>query len=224
VPDYLVLDKRTAVEAPAGKIEVVEFFWYNCPHCNAFEPTLEAWIKRVPKDVHVRRVPVGFRDDFVPQQRLYYTLEAMDLVDKLHGKVFAAIHAEKQQLSRARPSPTGSPSRASTGQVHGAVQLLLGGHQGQQGHAAAECLPGRGGAGPGCGRTLLHRRHAGRNMPRALQIVDFLVAEVRALGADRCRAAGRLVARHGGCLPVGCPGATGATMNRQGFPARFVPL
>jgi protein dithiol oxidoreductase (disulfide-forming) len=57
--DYLVLDKKAAIEAPAGKVEVVEFFWYNCPHCNAFEPTLDAWIKRVPKDVLVRRVSKG---------------------------------------------------------------------------------------------------------------------------------------------------------------------
>ena len=98
--DYLVLDKKAAVEAPAGKIEVVEFFWYNCPHCNAFEPTLEAWIKRVPKDVSVRRVPVGFRDEFVPQQRLYYALEAMGLLEKLHSKVFTAIHGEKLVLNK----------------------------------------------------------------------------------------------------------------------------
>ncbi len=99
--DYLVLDKRAPVEAPAGKIEVVEFFWYNCPHCNQFEPTLEAWIKKLPKDVAVRRVPVSFRDDFAPQQRLYYAIEAMGLVDKLHTKVFTAIHGEKLQLSKA---------------------------------------------------------------------------------------------------------------------------
>jgi thiol:disulfide interchange protein DsbA len=98
--DYLVLDKPAAVEAPAGKIEVVEFFWYNCPHCNAFEPMFEAWAKRVPKDVVVRRVPVAFRSDFEPQQRLYYVLEAMGLVDKLHAKVFLAIHVEKQRLDR----------------------------------------------------------------------------------------------------------------------------
>ena len=99
--DYLVLDKRAAVEAPTGKIEVVEFFWYNCPHCNAFEPTLEAWIKRLPKDVAVRRVPVGFRDDFVPQQRLFYAIEAMGLTDKLHTKVFTAIHGEKLVLNKS---------------------------------------------------------------------------------------------------------------------------
>ena len=98
--DYLVLDKRVLVEAPAGKIEVVEFFWYNCPHCHAFEPTFDAWSKKVPKDVAVRRVPIAFRDDFAPQQRLYYALEAMGLVDKLHAKVFAAIHVEKKELNK----------------------------------------------------------------------------------------------------------------------------
>lgn len=98
--DYLMVEPVAGVEAPAGKIEVVEFFWYSCSHCNAFEPTLEAWIKRAPKDLAIRRVPVAFQDSFVPQQRLFYTLEAMGLVEKLHAKVFAAIHVEKQNLSR----------------------------------------------------------------------------------------------------------------------------
>lgn len=98
--DYLVLDKRAAVESPSGKLEVVEFFWYSCPHCNAFEPALDAWIKRAPKDLVVKRAPVAFRDDFVPQQRLFYALDAMGLVEKLHNKVFAAIHVEKQTLNK----------------------------------------------------------------------------------------------------------------------------
>jgi thiol:disulfide interchange protein DsbA len=98
--DYQTLDKRVMVEAPAGKIEVVEFFWYNCPHCHAFEPAFDAWSKKVPKDVAVRRVPVAFRDDFAPQQRLFYALEAMGLVDKLHAKVFAAVHVEKKDLTK----------------------------------------------------------------------------------------------------------------------------
>jgi len=98
--DYQTLDKRVMVEAPAGKIEVVEFFWYNCSHCNAFEPAFDAWSKRLPKDVAARRVPIAFRDDFAPQQRLYYALEALGLVDKLHAKVFAAVHVEKKDLSK----------------------------------------------------------------------------------------------------------------------------
>lgn len=98
--DYLVLDKPLAVETPPGKVEVVEFFWYNCPHCNAFEPAFDAWVKRAPKDVVVKRVPVAFRSDFAPQQRLYYTLEAMGLVEKLHAKVFYAIHVERKRLDQ----------------------------------------------------------------------------------------------------------------------------
>ena len=97
--DYLVLEKPAAIEAPAGKIEVVEFFWYSCPHCNQFEPQFEAWMKKAPKDVAVRRVPVSFRPDFEPQQRLFYALESMGKVDDMQMKVFNAIHAEKQTLN-----------------------------------------------------------------------------------------------------------------------------
>lgn len=99
--DYLTLDKPAPTEAPAGQIEVVEFFWYNCPHCNAFEPMFDAWAKKLPKDVTVRRAPVAFRADFEPQQRLYYVLESLGKVEELHKKVFNAIHVEKQSLTTA---------------------------------------------------------------------------------------------------------------------------
>lgn len=97
--DYLVLGKRAPVDAPAGNIEVIEFFWYSCPHCNAFEPALEAWVKNLPKDVSFKRVPVAFRDTFAPQQRLYYTLEALNKVDEYQRKVFHAVHGERQPLN-----------------------------------------------------------------------------------------------------------------------------
>lgn len=99
--DFNVLDRPAPVEAPAGKVELLEFFWYNCPHCHAFEPVLAEWAKKLPKDVVFKRVPVAFRDDFVPQQRLFYALEALNLVDSLHARVFAAIHVEKKNLSQA---------------------------------------------------------------------------------------------------------------------------
>ena len=99
--DYLLLDKPAPTEAPAGKIEVVEFFWYSCPHCNHFEPQWEAWIKKAPKEAFIRRVPVSFRPDFEPQQRLFYTLEALGKVDEMQIKVFNAIHIERQQLTTA---------------------------------------------------------------------------------------------------------------------------
>lgn len=99
--DYLLLDKPAPVEAAAGKIEVVEFFWYNCSHCNNFEPMLDAWSKKSPKDMVLRRTPVSFRPDFEPQQRLYYVIESMGMVEQLHKKVFHAIHVEKQSLGTA---------------------------------------------------------------------------------------------------------------------------
>lgn len=98
--EYRRLDKPIPPDAAAGKVDVIEFFWYSCPHCNAFEPTLEAWIKAAPKDVSIRRVPVAFNASFVPQQKLYYTLEGMGKLDEMHAKVFRAIHVEKLKLAK----------------------------------------------------------------------------------------------------------------------------
>ncbi|MFT4241309.1 MAG: thiol:disulfide interchange protein DsbA/DsbL [Acidovorax sp.] len=98
--DYRRLDKPVPPEAPAGKVDVIEFFWYSCPHCNAFEPTLDAWVKAAPKDLSIRRVPVAFNASFIPQQKLYYALEGMGKLDELHAKVFRAVHAEKQRLAK----------------------------------------------------------------------------------------------------------------------------
>ena len=98
--DYKRLDKPVAPDAPAGKVDVIEFFWYSCPHCNTFEPSLEAWVKAAPKDLSIRRVPVAFNASFVPQQKLYYALEGMGKLDEMHAKVFRAIHVEKQKLAK----------------------------------------------------------------------------------------------------------------------------
>lgn len=97
--DYLSLDKRVPTDVGAGKIELIEFFWYSCPHCNAFEPQFAACVKAAPKDVVIQRVPVRFRDDFEPQQRAYYVFESLGMVETLHGKLFHAIHNERQQLN-----------------------------------------------------------------------------------------------------------------------------
>lgn len=98
--NYKRLDKPVAPDAPAGKVDVIEFFWYSCPHCNTFEPSLEAWVKAAPKDLSIRRVPVAFNASFVPQQKLYYALEGMGKLDEMHAKVFRAIHVEKQKLAK----------------------------------------------------------------------------------------------------------------------------
>lgn len=83
-----------------GKIEVVEFFSYACPHCNAFEPTLEAWVKKLPADVAFRRAPVPFLFNYENFQKLYFALEALGQVDAMQKKVFYAVHGERQRLDK----------------------------------------------------------------------------------------------------------------------------
>lgn len=97
--EYIRLGRPAPTESPAGQIEVVEFFAYSCVHCYNFEPLFEDWIQKKPADVAVRRVPVAFSQAFVPMQRLYYTLEEMQLVRKLHAPFFKAIHAERLPLT-----------------------------------------------------------------------------------------------------------------------------
>ena len=97
---YVRLSQPQPVQV-AGKIEVLEFFWYGCPHCNDFEPLLSAWVRRLPPDVAFRRVPVAFREEpFSTHQKIYYSLETMGQVDAMQRKVFYAIHVEHQRLEK----------------------------------------------------------------------------------------------------------------------------
>jgi thiol:disulfide interchange protein DsbA len=97
---YVRLGTPQPVLAPSGKVEVVEFFGYFCPHCNAFEPALEAWVNTLPPDVMFRRMPVAFLPRQEALQRLYFALEAMGQVANLHRRVFAAIHVERLPLEK----------------------------------------------------------------------------------------------------------------------------
>ena len=95
---YLRLPERATPALP-GRIEVIEFFWYECPFCNAFEPALEAWLARLGPDVAFRRVPIWFRPEpFGTQQRLFYALQAQGLEVRLHSRIFAAIHQQRARL------------------------------------------------------------------------------------------------------------------------------
>ena len=179
--DYLALDPLAPVEAPVGKIEVLEFFWYNCPHCNTFEPMLAAWIKKLPSDVYFRRVPVAFREEFVPQQRLYYALEAMGLLDKLHAKVFAAIHTEKQNLSTAEAIAAWvakqGVDRAAFSQQFNSFGVVTKANKARklQDSYQIQGVPSLGVAG----RFYVDGELARNNMQTALKIVETLVATVR---------------------------------------------
>lgn len=90
---------QVMLPSPDKKIEVVEFFWYGCSHCYAFEPTLEAWVKKLPADVSFRQVPVGFMAPHQVHQKMYYALEEMGQLAAMHRKVFNAIHQQSKRLS-----------------------------------------------------------------------------------------------------------------------------
>lgn len=84
----------------AGKIEVLEFFSYACPHCNSFEPTLESWARQLPADVTFRRVPVPFLMNAENFQRTYYALESTGMVSQMQIKIFRAIHIDRLRLEK----------------------------------------------------------------------------------------------------------------------------
>jgi protein dithiol oxidoreductase (disulfide-forming) len=85
---------------PPGKVEVIEFFSYACPHCNEFEPTIATWSKALPADVAFHRVPVAFLMNAENLMRTYFALETMGQVDAMQRKVFTAIHVERNYLEK----------------------------------------------------------------------------------------------------------------------------
>lgn len=178
--DFLVLNRPVPVDAPAGKIEVIEFFGYFCPHCNAFEPVLSAWIKQLPADVVFKRVPVAFTASAAPQQRLYYALEAMGLVEQLHARIFAAIHGERQNLSQVAAITDWvvkqGVDRASFTEQFNSFSVTTQATRARQFLTAyqVEGVPALGIAG----RYYTDGALA-RSMDRVLQVVDYLADQVR---------------------------------------------
>jgi thiol:disulfide interchange protein DsbA len=81
------------------RIEVIDFFWYGCPFCNDLQPALESWLRRKPADVALRRVPAILRDSWAPHARIFYTLEQLGEVQRLHLKVYESYHVELLHLS-----------------------------------------------------------------------------------------------------------------------------
>jgi thiol:disulfide interchange protein DsbA len=96
--DYGVINPPQPTDS-GRKVEVLEFFYYGCPHCSNLQPPLKAWLKRKPADVEFRRVPAIFDDNWLTLTWAYYALDAMGAVDKLHDDVYAAIHEQHVRLA-----------------------------------------------------------------------------------------------------------------------------
>lgn len=97
---YVRLQTQAPVtlSGPTKKIEVVEFFWYGCPHCFSFEPTIEAWAKRLPADVQFRQLPFAFIGP-LEHQKLFYALEEIGQREALQKRIFTAIHVENRRIN-----------------------------------------------------------------------------------------------------------------------------
>ncbi|MCP1509841.1 thiol:disulfide interchange protein DsbA [Pseudomonas marginalis] len=96
---YVELANPVPVSVP-GKIEVVELFWYGCPHCYAFEPTINPWAEKLPKDVNFKRIPAMFGGPWDAHGQLFLTLEAMGVEHKVHNAVFEAIQKQGKRLTK----------------------------------------------------------------------------------------------------------------------------
>jgi protein dithiol oxidoreductase (disulfide-forming) len=95
--DFTQLARPVAVNAD-GKIHVSEFFWYGCPHCAIFEPNLDYWASQLPADVAFSRVPVAFNARAQVHQRIYYTWEALGVVQAMHMKTFLRFNVHRKPV------------------------------------------------------------------------------------------------------------------------------
>ena len=98
--EYTTLAQPQAVQAAGKKVEVIEFFMYHCPHCNALEPTLEQWAKKQGDNIVLRRIHIPATGPNDPEAHLYLTLEALGKVDQMHAKVFKAMHVDRVRLTK----------------------------------------------------------------------------------------------------------------------------
>lgn len=96
--EYQVLAQPQPTDTQ-GKVEVSEFFFYTCPHCNVLDPYISAWVKKQGNAISFKRIPVDFGQGQAVLTKLYYTLEAMGQLETLHAKIFEAIHTKRRPLN-----------------------------------------------------------------------------------------------------------------------------
>jgi protein dithiol oxidoreductase (disulfide-forming) len=177
--DYRRLKEPVSTMAATGKIEVLEFFWYACPHCDHLEPHLAKWKASLPVHVEFRKVHVAFRGD--THQRIFYTLEAMDRAEALGPKVFDAIHREGNPLSTTKEAFDWAKKMGLDPEKFEATWNSFG-VQSQQKRANALINAYAVGGVPMFavnGKYMTSPAMVGGSHARALQVVDYLVAQER---------------------------------------------
>jgi len=97
--EYVTLAQPQPVQATGKKVEVIEFFMYHCPHCNAFEPQLEQWVKKQGDNIKFRRIHMPATGPNDPEAHLHLTLEALGKAEEFQPKVFKAFHVDHLRLN-----------------------------------------------------------------------------------------------------------------------------
>jgi thiol:disulfide interchange protein DsbA len=188
--DYLTLPAPQAFDA-GGKVEVTEFFAYYCPHCNAFEPLLKAWVKRQGGKIVFKRVHIAGGAGVTAQQRLFFALEKMGLLAQYHDKVFAAIHKERLSLNTEeqvidwaakngidRVRSTAAYRSSDPSKRESDVRATMSAYGID--HVPAVVIGGRWLTSPSyAARHGVEGRTEAQQMEAALQVMDYLVAKAR---------------------------------------------
>jgi thiol:disulfide interchange protein DsbA len=112
--NYTRLVPAQPTSVPTGQVEVLEFFWYACPHCNSIDPLVAAWLKAKPSYVTFSRVHVLWNEDHRALARLYYTLDSMGKLEQLHSEIFKEIHVNGNPLVGANPNNAAQSERIQT--------------------------------------------------------------------------------------------------------------
>jgi thiol:disulfide interchange protein DsbA len=112
--NYTRIVPAQPTEVPAGQVEVLEFFWYACPHCAAIDPMVESWKKTKPSYISFSRVHVMWNEGHRSLARMYYALDTMGKLDQLHGEAFKEIHVNGNPLIAADPNNAAESERIQT--------------------------------------------------------------------------------------------------------------
>ncbi|MFM7568213.1 MAG: thiol:disulfide interchange protein DsbA/DsbL [Betaproteobacteria bacterium] len=179
--DFRAVNPAQPVEAPAGRIEVLEFFAYWCPHCHSLEPELAQWRTRQPAEVVFRREHVSFRETRI--QQLHYALVALGKVDELSPRVFHALHVDKVRLETPQKmAEVLGLDPKSFSEVYESFSVRTRARRGTQ-VAEAYAIDGVPSLAV-AGKYLTAPSMAGSNTA-ALRVVDFLVARERKAGGSK---------------------------------------
>ncbi len=167
----------------AAKIEITELFWYGCPHCYHMDPILTAWVKKLPADVYFKRVPGLPRPDWAPMAKAFYAMETLGVTEKLHVKLFDAIHKSKTLRPDDEPATIVWLTKESGLDKKKVEEAFNSFSNNTKLNRAAQIFRASGATGVPAliidGKFITSSTMAGDNT-KALQVADYIINKVRA--------------------------------------------